>query len=575
MTGTATAVVITDDFTFATAGQSMWQEGAAATFLGETRVTSKWGKKDPDVGDYEYVTIGGITGKEEQKVAGTGVDIPNPAYEVWKDAYDVCRDLGNSENTCINGKSAKKVCAFGHCVTVTPKISGLGDAPPKTINVPAEYVDTRTGVKTELRTSGEAGIIPWIKASGGAVGVSLPVTTVLVLPDTITAGKAFTVGSTLELKSGAAITATAPLLKAGIDGIVITDNRFTATGCVTLAGCDSSHSDADVDFGRFGIAGIDTSKDHPLQMLGIGRGYDSHPDFEGATGVPGLTLDVVHPLFYPTPSNPDGVDDPVTPQLPLPPTPRLGDIEVNALYDVSGGNVTAGVLGLTTNERLFSFNMSLTGLGEFLAGSPGVLSNQISLPLPGVPDPKVTYTMLDIGVGPRLGLQQDFDFTPDAWVRLEFDQPVTRVSDGKVFTDGKIEFQVGDDVSLRFDGEVGDLVNRTFFMKAPTFSNTTSGTIDPGMKVETGCFSVTVVEDYECLFTDDYATGGLIDISVYEKTWTLAGFNIYSVDTSAASSVPTPGTLLLLAIGLVPLAFPRRLGKFRRRLLPQAFQGNL
>src|SRR5688572_18473730 len=418
------AAPIVDVFTFTTSNQSMWREGGSAIFSAETPLVSKWGTYDGS--DAEDLKMGGIAGKENQKVAGTGIDIPNPAYEAWKVAYDACRELF-SRNTCINGQSAKKTCVpFVGCATTRPKVSGLGDEPDHTIRVPSEFVDTRTGMETHLLTSGQVGIIPWVKAFGGSIKIELPVKTTFEMPDILTSGTPFTIKTGLTLENGARITAETPFLKAGVDGLINMTNTFTGTSCVIFAGCDSSSSTQNFNPGRFGLVGVDTTKDHPFQVFGDGKGTGSNPDFKDALGVPGLTLDVVHPWFFPSILNTDGVHDPLTPQIDLS-KPRLGDVTVFTLDEqLSGGTLTGSKLELDTNQQVMSLNASVTGIGEMSVGSPGFLSKSFSISIPVFPDPKIVTTLLDVGIGPRFGLQQEFDFTPDAWVRLEFDRPVTR-----------------------------------------------------------------------------------------------------------------------------------------------------
>ena len=117
-----------------------------------------------------------------------------------------------------------------------------------------------------------------------------------------------------------------------------------------------------------------------------------------------------------------------------------------------------------------------------------------------------------------------------------------------------------------------NLINRTFFMKDPTISNATLATVDPGMKVEGACFSVTIIEEYDCLFSDDYTTNGLIDIPVYNNTWELAGFNTYSVAGAESSvqspTIPLPATPFLLGLGLLLLTVFQRPGVARVTALP-------
>jgi PEP-CTERM motif-containing protein len=575
--GTAPALVINDDFTFSTTGQSMWSEGGASVFKKEVFLGTRWGTYAAEPGDKipPPLTLqgGAIVGEANVPVPGTGGTIPNPARIAYDVAFAAC-DILHTASQCINGIPAVRACApswlGGGCVTVVPALPGLGNPPPAEIPNPigAQFIDTRTGAEGGLASSGEAGIIPWINASGGSIDVKLPVGTTLTLPDAITSGTPFTVTTRMAVKNGLdpEITANAPSFKAGVDGIINMENTFFGTACVIPLGCATDEQDVDILPGRFGILNIDTTQDNFLRVFGEGEGVNS-------LGVPGIAFNTQYLFFAPTPENPDGVDDEVTPKKT--PSPRLGDITVGNLHNFTGGAFDGTELALTTNQTLLSVNVSVTGVSELFLGSPGILSNKVELikisPFPAI---SLEYTLLDIGVGPRFGMQQDFGLTPDAWVRLEFDQPVTRVSDGMQFDDGIVEVELGEDIDLLFPGATGNLIKRTFFMKEPKFENATAATIDPGLKIEAGCLSGPII-GLDCLFREDFATTGLLAIPVYENEWNLGGFNEVSLlglastgvgaDDPRNAAIPEPATVVLLGIGMLLLGFARnRRGELAR-----------
>lgn len=510
----AFGALIRDSVMLRTTGQSMWDSGPEAVFSGESFLGVKWGTYDGGAPD--RVAAGGIVGDENTRVPGTGGTIPNPARLAWDAAMATCR-LTSSFTTCVNGTPAVRTCLpswlGGGCTTVIPRIPGLGTAPPAEIDNPlsAVFVDTRTGLEGGLDTSGEVGVIPWVEASGGAISADFGFESRIIMPDHIIAGDLFTVSSSISvLGDRTSIVAEAPSFKAGVDGLLNTENDLFGTACVIAAGCTAGTSPLDITPGRFGIISIDTTEDNFLRVGGGTRG-------EGSLGVPGIGFDKVYEFYVPTPENPDGVDDEVTPKKT--PSPRMGDFTVSNPEDKSGGTVSGNEIDFTTNQRLLSLNASLTGLGELAVGSPGILSNKVGI----VPLIDIQYTILDVGVGPRFGVQQDFHLDPRARVRLEFDKPVLLEGLlGDVETTA-FDFELGSSVSLRFAGEVGKLVRREFYMEDADFTNKTGLTIDPGMKVEIGC--IELLDFGGCLLREDYATTGLANIKVFEETWKLRGFN--------------------------------------------------
>jgi hypothetical protein len=590
--------VIEDTVTLTTADQSMWKSGSASVLSEETFLGVKWGTYEGPTSNPERLELGGIIGEENYRVPGTGGDIPNPARGLWEGAMAACQ-IALSYNQCRYGTRAVRACApswlGGGCTTIIPATSGLGDPPPSTIAnpIPESIIDTRTGLAGGVETSGEAGIIPWVEASAGGIDVSLPFSATIEVPDAINAGEIFSITTAYEVQDTAAITANAPSFKAGVDGIFNSDNDLFGTACVILAGCAEGSTPADVKPDRFGIVSIDTSEDNFLRVFGGERG-------EGSLGVPGIAFDDVQIFYAPTPENPDGVDDDITPKKV--PSPRLGDFTVSNPEDFTGGVVIDNRVDLTTNQTLLSLNASITGIGELALASPGILSNKVEIVGPIA----IEYTLLDVAAGPRLGVQQDFGLDPNAYVRLEFDKPVLQrtpptivsirrevqetycVSEffGFCFQDGvrtrtvfeeievpgeliatnTVEIALGEGLDLEFAGEVGNIVNREYFLKDPTFSNRTGATIDPGLKIEIGCIGVDVITaDRVCVLEEDYKTAGLINLNLFDDSWTLDGFGTQSfTDTiglrsaglpgggvGGSGSIPEPPLLVLIAVGLL------------------------
>lgn len=583
---------IEDTVVLSTTGQSMWESGPEAVFARETFLGTKWGSYAGD--DPARLALGVIVGDANTQVPGTGGTIRNP----FRDAYDAALFLCPfSDNVCRNGSPAVRACApswlGGGCTTVIPAVPGLGNPPPATIDNPigALFVDTRTGLQGGIESSGEAGIIPWVEASGGGIDLTLGFDAKIDIPDVINVGEQFTLSSSMTVLAGqTSITATAPSFKAGVDGIFNTENDVFGTACVIALGCDEGTVPLDVKAGRFGIVSIDTTEDNFLRVGGGAKG-------EGSLGVPGIGFDTQYNFYVPTPDNPDGVDDEVTPKKT--PSPRLGDFMISNPQDLTGGTVANNEVAFTTNQQLLSLNASITGIGELAIGSPGVLSNKIEILGPV----SLEYTLLDVAAGPRIGIEQNFNFNPNARVKLEFDKPVvlqgppqitfvtqtfdeticvaqhlgicfqtqtvTRTVKVPVLVPGEeiittvLDIALGDSLSLRFGGDVGNLIGREYYLDNAQLTNKTGATIDPGLKVEIGC--ITALGLGGCLYKEDFKTTGLININVFDETWGLGGFNsvafLDNVSTNPGgtpgggptTSVPETGALFLLGGGLLLL----------------------
>lgn len=494
----ALALTLTDSIEFMTTNQSMWQEGAAASWKGEYDLSAKWGTYNGD----------------EAASASVGFS-----------------ELGFS---------------------------------------------ARVGASS----SGQIGIVPWAEASGGGLDITVPMDATLTLPDIIEAGSTFTISTAGTIQSGAKITTDAPTFKAGIDGLFDLENRLyasasTPVGCGTfgLSSCSwSGGIDLNLNLGRFDLFGIDLSSEDALNIFGLD------------VPLPGYGRE-----FYiraPSPENPDGVDDEITPEINQA-RPIIGDLMITPLQDFSGGSVHDNSLSLTTNQAVIDAQVSLTGLIE--AGGTGanvaLLRNEITLLKTPVKDIKARWTLADVSVGLSLGMQQDFDFDSETKVRLQFDKPVTQMVQKQVVVykevcsaldiclpfptietrvvperheDGIVEITLGSDVELMFDDEdgVGNLIDRTYFLDNANFTNDTYATIDPALQVQALCASVPIAGSF-CAYDETFQTTGLLRIGLYSNTWSMGGFNTVNFAETITynnGAVPEPSTLFLLAIGIIGIA---------------------
>ena len=577
-TAQVNAVIISDNMTFATLNQSMWAEGATSTWSANTFLGKKWGTYN-----------------------GTAAE--------------------NAEIDLITGGISRDVCIG------IPTPWGCGGA--------RTDVDTRTGFAAGINSSGQIGLIPYAKASGGGIDVTLPVKATITLPDAITKNTVFKISTTGGSQAGAIISAKAPTFQAGVDGVFDSNNELYGMACFIAAGCAKDSLNVNLNAGQFKLLGFDTSKDKPLSAFGV--------------EVPIKLFGKQFTIHTPTPSNPDGVDDDVTPQKE--PSPVIGNIIFNNPEDKSGGVLNGDKLSLLTNQNIFEAKVSITGVIETLLGSPGVLRNDITIvdsPSP-IPDIKANYTVADVSVGPVFGLQQQFDLDPRLMVQLEFDTPVTRMvtrvseynledfrgsfgsgitagelqvrrnSDGtgdfcislaiggspicgsiarptgpqacfnigvgpiqlenciptvasyetvaETHNNGVVDIMLGEMADLLFEGEIGQLVGRNYFLDDPLFRNDTAATVDPAIQIQLLCAGFTGLGD-KCLYDETFQTTALASMSVYTNQWVLGGFNdfeyddVYRLDSpDGPTNVPEPSILWLMLLGLGAFVVPSRRNK--------------
>ena len=535
ITTPARAVLFTDTVLLETSNQSMWSQGPSTDIRLEQFLGLSWGTYRPHTNFLGFP----IAPKPEELSFGGFVG-------------------GESNNVCIG-------------------IDGpLGCAGFRT------DIDTTTGLKATLLSSGQVGPLVGLTLRGGSIDVKLPVMGTVALPDQITAGELFRVTTTGATQAeDASITAKAPSFNAFVDGVFNTENHFSGEGCV-LGECAEGSFDADLNLGRFSLLEVDSSKESPWSIFGV--------------EIPGVDFIGKITKRAPTPTNPDGIDEtpPVDPN-PLKP-PILLEAELHGLVDKTGGVVTGNQLAFQTNHDVLEAQLSLTGLLETLfpiAAGVGVLKNRITLvdnPISSSGDIKLSYTIANVSVGPVLGLQQEFDLDPTPAVRLQFDKPVTRMEQVQIGTnfrcdgvsilgsclgtlipepifalrpvthdDGIVEIVLGEYADLSFDAGIGQLLDRTYFLSDPSFSNNTSLTLAAEGRAEFLCLGLTGIGE-GCLYEGALRSDSL-SLSALDEMFTLDGFNEVKIEEvhqfngagggtgTVPPPAPEPGALALMLLG--------------------------
>lgn len=557
------ATVLTDNFTFQTAGQSLWATGGQARWSYDSGfIGGTWG------GGFSAsspVTFGlnGITGSANALIfpeippvqispyipAITTPAIPPQQITPYVPPQLITPYIPPQQITppvyvpefctfwpipCVPGytipgtytPAIPAVYSPAIPATYTPGIPSITTpAVPAVFSpaVPAVYGDTRTGGSAEVKTSGALGFNVKAAADGGGLGMVLPYQTMLTVPDRFVAGQLLRVGGSGNLinNGSASLAVDAPSFNGSVNGIINTTNKLSGTGCFIGAGCDSAITDANIDK-TIAILAVDTTKAAP------------------ATALDGLlTLPVVL-----------GQDLPITVGAQT-----VGHVTISAPTDKSGGSVYGNTLRLDTNETLLRTTADFGGIAQLALGVPiDVL--QPSIDILGVVS--VGATVLNLQGGVNFGLSQALSFEANVDVTLTFDQDMFN-GQGQMI--GKsITFDLGSSTDIMF-AIAPTMLSYSYAIGSDSlFTNDTSISVDPLFAIKAGCVNLSVAggvlaDIEECAFDKEFSTTNLVQASVYNNSFEIEGFNTFS---RSVVLVPEPNTYAMLLAGLAGLGFLAR-----------------
>lgn len=368
----------TDRFTLETQGQGMFGAGQAAGWAYDSGFQGQtWGRyATPN--SPERVTIGGIAG-------GANETILKPL--------------------CVWFPFVGEQC--------TPRVT----------------LDTRTGVQATLESSGRVGVRVGAAVEGGSISAKVPLEAKLEITrdefnGTLQVGGYGRVDSRAKLDS--MITATAPSFNAGVKAEMALNVGLGFAGCVFAAGCSSSG-------GRFGfdvaptLLGVDTAKQNPLTVLDLGlpvpganKYYEirknPNPAEQGSDA-----LDATEKATKPGSDGRPQADSPISMGGVI-----LAQVKADLPRGASGGTVMGSSISLGSSMAGVSVAADLTGLAQLAAGFPvDMLSPSFDISLGRFGSVGLGGTLINMLAGVNLGLSQNFTFTPQLKVELEFDKPVS------------------------------------------------------------------------------------------------------------------------------------------------------
>ncbi len=516
LSGTASAATIYDPglLDFSTANQSIWATGDAFVSSESVFLGTEWTDRT--------ATIGGFTGEK------TTTSIPNPAWDAW--------------NLCT---------------------SACGPEPAQFLTVTS---DNRTGAELNVLSSGKLGMEFGYTVNSGSVDADVDFSAQALLPDLPQeVGQIIDLNTSSSLDAGLLLTQS-PKLEAYVSAIMNLSGSIDAEACL-LGGCAGGQADLpdialdqrvlSVDANSIKILDGVLPGNKPVAQIPLAN--QSLTVKAGVTisdpPVPGIEVKDTFgtEVFSSFPEGPKVTTDIVKTTIKVPNVATAGLLDADGLIKSSG------------RDNFLDLQFDVDGILTVGAGSPPVAVNfdlvdtpQISIGASG--------DLVDVDVGPVLGIRQDFELIPTLMASLEFsnsilidgmtglqdswtgawsDLPTFSLLDTTTFTP---TYWV--DVVLRSDYGLDLALTGTFeFLKI--FAKATVGGVD---FLKFGPLSINGLLGLgnTLLETD------LIEFSIAINHSTFVGFNqitgsSFTIDVLPTTGVPAPGVLWLFLPGLVLL----------------------
>ena len=396
--GTAGATAIYDPgpLNFSTEEQSMWGTGPATVLTDSVFLGPQWTNRT--------ATLGGIIGTRTDVTT-----ITNPRWWAW---------------------AACKATINIFC----------GNEPTPTIG--SVTVDTRTGARLDLTTSGKFGLEFGYTINSGSVDATAKFSAAAVLPSgNPGAGKFFSLNPASSLVDGA-ISSQSPEAEAHINAVAQLSGSVTATACLIGLGCTDGSTPLPPVGGVQPILSIDPNRIEilpewlprpPLPEPPDGRLPLAEVKLANQTltlkaavafaepEVPGLKLTTSEFTIIDTTLGQPGVTfDLASIEFKLPDISTSGGLGVR----VKHGSVV-DVIESSGRSDIIKSRLDLDALAT-LATSGGLPPLGLGLTLIDKEGFKVGMQadLLDIDAGPDIGITQDFELDPTLMVQLAFSKPV-------------------------------------------------------------------------------------------------------------------------------------------------------
>ncbi len=285
------------------------------------------------------------------------------------------------------------------------------------------FIDERTGLEASLRTEGQVNLTSTLGIGGGTVDADVEYSANLVVPHAVSSGTFFNLNPSSDV-SQSSITTKSP----NVQGEITTSLSAKITGqsrqCFFLAGCnDDSETLLDIGVSETKVLQINTDDLPPdsATVFELDHSYGDLAVFD-ATAID-LNVDVspVPPFLTIR-----GI-----PGLPRPPVAvNVMQLSLDAPGRVTvAGDSAAGIVSNNAFDDVIRLELDL----DTLAAKPtGLVTNVGAFTFTG--------DLIDIDLAPTIDLNQDFTFTSELMVNLDFDREVltreTRKTGTAVFCPG-------------------------------------------------------------------------------------------------------------------------------------------
>lgn len=522
--GNASILYDSGPLEFSTTDQSMWATGDAFVKEESIFLGAEWTDKTAN--------LGGITGGVTTTTVNT-----NPLWFTWK----ACK----ATISLICGKEPAKW--------------------PETITI-----DSRTGLELDVNSSGKVGLEFGYTVNSGSVDAEVDFNALAWLPE-----QPQEVGVSIDLNSssalnGGSIQTQSPEIEAYISAIMQLSGSVDATACIILAGCTTGSSKLPTIDMDQRILSIDPNSiiildgilpgDEPLAEIPLAN--------QSITLSGGLTTTAPPaPVFELSSSI--GAEISSAPGIPAV-TTDLAEITVNVPNIATEGELDNGQITSAGRDDLLELQLDLDGLA--------VVATSGSLPPAGVTldvvAAEVHIDIIDVDMGPTLGLTQDFELFPtlmttvefsnsilingiaglqDSWTGAWADLPDFSLFDTTVFSptywvDVILENDFGLDLGLSGTLDVLKIqANLGPLTIGPISLNSLLGL--PNSLFETDKVGFSVAKD-------QFRLSGFNQIEGNSFTIDVLGGQTPFIDKP--TSVPEPSTLWLIALGLIPIIFTKR-----------------
>jgi len=519
----ATAIYDPGPLNFSTVDQSMWGTGAATKFADSVFVGPQWTNRS--------VGLGGIIGSLATVTVNT-----NPVWWAWK--------------------ACKETIGFP-----------CGGEPNK--GQIQEVIDTRTGARVDLTTSGKFGLEFGYTLDSGSVNATANFSASAVLPSVNPKkGEFFSLNPDSSLDNGS-ISSQSPKAEAFINAIAQLSGSVTATACLIPLGCAAGGTNLPSLNAKQPILSIDPNSLKVVPDL-------LPPENPGGPRQPLAEVKLLNQTL----TLQGALDASLTPSFKLSTSqftlaetgpPGLPDLTFDLAsieFKIPNIATTSGPFGgspINSSGRDDVIKLRLdvdalaTGLGIPVLGFGLTLIDEGGIKIGG------QFDALDVDIGPDIGITQDFELEPTLMVHLDFSKPVTIAGLSGLQTFWEGEWDLLPEIALLET----TTFSPTFWLDA-TLTNTIGidlglvGTMDIlkfSFSAEAG--PVKILETNPISLNSLLGLGNQLfstpklEFPIWDTPFTLAGFEPIHA-TAFTITVPTPGTLVLLLAALGAAALARR-----------------